>query len=299
MPWRLCSPFAVLRPGLLEGAAPPPPLGVRMGNCGSTTATRLVALPHERDAPTASQDGSASIGLPNLSKVPLESSSSGESAVMPVTVEWTAPMSTPMRASIKSHDAAATVASSPPTPSNSVLVECRYHGGEQDSPHAAEPGSPIHWATRFTPIGPLREEHVARSKPSSTAVSPSAEQPAWSSPSSPGWWTWLAVAVNGGALNSESNDQEARGSMRTPGLGREAPGAASPPLQPVSRSIKIKKRPPLTPSRYRTPRHDSNTPSFTFTKTDAVRRDAEGDTESTCTRSDTTAGDIISCEVAE
>ena len=55
-----------------------------------------------------------------------------------------------------------------------------------------------------------------------------------------------------------------------------------------SRSVKIKKRPPLTPKRYRTPKHDGSTPlPFTFMM---MGRDREGDTESTCTRSDTTAG---------
>ena len=63
------------------------------------------------------------------------------------------------------------------------------------------------------------------------------------------------------------------------------------PCTTPSRSVKIKKRPPLTPRRYRTPAHDSSAaPAFTFTKT--IGRDAEGDTESTCTSlsEHTTAG---------
>lgn len=73
------------------------------------------------------------------------------------------------------------------------------------------------------------------------------------------------------------------------GIGGEGTG------KPVSRSVKIKKRPPLVPSRYRTPKHDGNEPNFIFTKNPSAysRRDPEGDTESTCTRSDTTSGELI------
>ena len=64
---------------------------------------------------------------------------------------------------------------------------------------------------------------------------------------------------------------------------RAAPPDAPPPM-PVMRSQKIKKRPPLMPSKYRTPRHDGATPpnlNFHFRK--EAREDvADGDTESTC-----------------
>jgi hypothetical protein len=93
-------------------------------------------------------------------------------------------------------------------------------------------------------------------------------------------------------LQAALRGRAARARVRTPALVHTvtstARGDASAP-RPVSRSVKIKKRPPLTPSRYRTPRHDGHAPDFTFPK--AVRRDPEGDTESTCTRSDTTAGE--------
>ena len=152
--------------------------------------------------------------------------------------------------------------------------------------------------------------------------------------SSPAWWTWMSPssifkgsssrrASSPAVVASSSNDDQAlstaairlqavqRGRMARaataplplPVAGSATPARATPPLS-HSRSVKIKKRPPLTPSRYRTPKHDSAAENalgvtFSFTKQQhealmmSSRRsacsDPEADTESTCTHSDTTS----------
>ena len=69
--------------------------------------------------------------------------------------------------------------------------------------------------------------------------------------------------------------------------------ASPPPVVRSNSGTKIKKRPPLTPSRYRTPRHtDGDAPGFSLPRSsvkEGKSPDAEADTESTCTsRSDAT-----------